>query len=329
MDIGVFFFTSGESADPAIVAKKAEDLGFASIWAPETPRAAPTTNASRMRGNLIVVMMARSASEAVVSANPRCSSKMPMVRDGGMVKGPTAAATITSTIPATARTADPRPSFSNTGVLLNSETARSHPARRRTDHLPARDFRRSERRCGTLELADPKRKIPVAITRQGLHRIDLGFSFETQPEPETLPMAKSDCSAKSGRSPGFRIITHLAPSHPSWTVALARGYPITVAPPQRILTAFPICARSSSTTSFGWLSRFTLPAVADVVNTAFDGHQVLEFRSVNAMRLSAAWSRSVSTSGSVMLPDSSMKLATWGRRTRGWWRTYPPSDSML
>jgi probable F420-dependent oxidoreductase len=37
MDIGVFFFTSGESADPAIVAKKAEDLGFASIWAPEHP----------------------------------------------------------------------------------------------------------------------------------------------------------------------------------------------------------------------------------------------------------------------------------------------------
>ena len=99
------------------------------ITAPETPRAAPTTNASNMRGNLIVVMMARSTSEAVVSANPRCSSKMPMVRDGGMVKGPTAAATITSTIPATARTADPRPSFTKTGVLLNSETARSHPAR--------------------------------------------------------------------------------------------------------------------------------------------------------------------------------------------------------
>lgn len=37
MDIGVFFFTSGESADPAIIAKKAEDLGFASIWAPEHP----------------------------------------------------------------------------------------------------------------------------------------------------------------------------------------------------------------------------------------------------------------------------------------------------
>ena len=37
MDIGVFFFTSGESADPAIIAKKAEELGFASIWAPEHP----------------------------------------------------------------------------------------------------------------------------------------------------------------------------------------------------------------------------------------------------------------------------------------------------
>lgn len=37
MDIGVFFFTSAESADPAVVAKKAEDLGFASIWVPEHP----------------------------------------------------------------------------------------------------------------------------------------------------------------------------------------------------------------------------------------------------------------------------------------------------
>ena len=37
MDIGVFFFTSAESADPAIIAKKAEDLGFASIWVPEHP----------------------------------------------------------------------------------------------------------------------------------------------------------------------------------------------------------------------------------------------------------------------------------------------------
>ena len=34
MDIGVFCFTSGESADPAVVAKKAEELGFASFWVP-------------------------------------------------------------------------------------------------------------------------------------------------------------------------------------------------------------------------------------------------------------------------------------------------------
>lgn len=37
MDVGVFYFTSGESADPAIVAKKAEDRGFASFWVPEHP----------------------------------------------------------------------------------------------------------------------------------------------------------------------------------------------------------------------------------------------------------------------------------------------------
>lgn len=37
MDVGVFYFTSGESADPAIVAKRAEDLGFASFWVPEHP----------------------------------------------------------------------------------------------------------------------------------------------------------------------------------------------------------------------------------------------------------------------------------------------------
>lgn len=37
MDIGVFFFTSAESADPAVVATKAEALGFASIWVPEHP----------------------------------------------------------------------------------------------------------------------------------------------------------------------------------------------------------------------------------------------------------------------------------------------------
>lgn len=37
MDVGVFYFASGESADPAIVAKRAEDLGFASFWVPEHP----------------------------------------------------------------------------------------------------------------------------------------------------------------------------------------------------------------------------------------------------------------------------------------------------
>ena len=37
MDIGVFYFTSGESADPAVVAQKAEELGFASFWVPEHP----------------------------------------------------------------------------------------------------------------------------------------------------------------------------------------------------------------------------------------------------------------------------------------------------
>ena len=79
-----------------------------------------------------------------------------------MVNGPTAAATITSTNPTTANTADPTASFTKTGVLRISETARSHPARRRTDHLPARDLPRSECKGGTLELTDPKRKIPVA-----------------------------------------------------------------------------------------------------------------------------------------------------------------------
>ena len=73
------------------------------ITAPETPSAAPTTSASRIRGNLIVVMIACSASDADVSAIPRCSSSMPIVREGGMVNGPTAAATITSTNPTTAR----------------------------------------------------------------------------------------------------------------------------------------------------------------------------------------------------------------------------------
>lgn len=35
MEIGVFLLPSEQSADPAVVAKKAEDLGFASFWVPE------------------------------------------------------------------------------------------------------------------------------------------------------------------------------------------------------------------------------------------------------------------------------------------------------
>lgn len=37
MKIGVFLFATDKSADPAVVAKKAEDLGFDSFWAPEHP----------------------------------------------------------------------------------------------------------------------------------------------------------------------------------------------------------------------------------------------------------------------------------------------------
>jgi probable F420-dependent oxidoreductase len=35
MEIGVFLLPSEQSADPAVVAKKAEELGFASFWVPE------------------------------------------------------------------------------------------------------------------------------------------------------------------------------------------------------------------------------------------------------------------------------------------------------
>ena len=35
MKVGVFLLPSQESADPAIVAKRAEELGFASFWVPE------------------------------------------------------------------------------------------------------------------------------------------------------------------------------------------------------------------------------------------------------------------------------------------------------
>jgi probable F420-dependent oxidoreductase len=37
MKVGVFFLTSDPTADPAVIAKKAEELGFASFWVPEHP----------------------------------------------------------------------------------------------------------------------------------------------------------------------------------------------------------------------------------------------------------------------------------------------------
>jgi probable F420-dependent oxidoreductase len=37
MNIGVFLLASEQSADPALVAKRAEELGFASFWVPEHP----------------------------------------------------------------------------------------------------------------------------------------------------------------------------------------------------------------------------------------------------------------------------------------------------
>ena len=37
MDIGIFVFESDSSADPAVLAKKAEELGFESFWVPEHP----------------------------------------------------------------------------------------------------------------------------------------------------------------------------------------------------------------------------------------------------------------------------------------------------
>src|SRR5438093_11267032 len=37
MQVGVFMLATESSADPAVVAKRAEDLGFASFWAPEHP----------------------------------------------------------------------------------------------------------------------------------------------------------------------------------------------------------------------------------------------------------------------------------------------------
>src|SRR5215813_14996871 len=37
MKVGVFLLASEQAADPAAVAKKAEELGFASFWVPEHP----------------------------------------------------------------------------------------------------------------------------------------------------------------------------------------------------------------------------------------------------------------------------------------------------
>ena len=37
MDIGIFVFQTGSSVDPALLAKRAEELGFESFWVPELP----------------------------------------------------------------------------------------------------------------------------------------------------------------------------------------------------------------------------------------------------------------------------------------------------
>ena len=37
MDIGIFVFQTGSSLDPAVLAKRAEELGFESYWVPELP----------------------------------------------------------------------------------------------------------------------------------------------------------------------------------------------------------------------------------------------------------------------------------------------------
>lgn len=37
MKIGVFEFAIDQSEDPAVLAKRAEELGFASFWVPEHP----------------------------------------------------------------------------------------------------------------------------------------------------------------------------------------------------------------------------------------------------------------------------------------------------
>ncbi len=50
MQVGVFMLATESSADPAVVAKKAEELGFASFWAPEHP-IIPVKYASRYPGS--------------------------------------------------------------------------------------------------------------------------------------------------------------------------------------------------------------------------------------------------------------------------------------
>ena len=37
MDIGIFVFESDSSLDPAVLARRAEELGFDSFWVPEHP----------------------------------------------------------------------------------------------------------------------------------------------------------------------------------------------------------------------------------------------------------------------------------------------------
>ena len=90
-------------------------------------------------------------------------------------------------------------------------------------------------------------------------------------------MAKSGRSALLGRSPGFRIFAGPAPSRPIWTVAHAGGSPITVAPPQRIFTAFPICVRFSNTTGQGWpCFHQMLRGFPQCVNTGLPGNRCLQ-----------------------------------------------------
>jgi alkanesulfonate monooxygenase SsuD/methylene tetrahydromethanopterin reductase-like flavin-dependent oxidoreductase (luciferase family) len=43
MHIGVFSFATDTTADPAILAKRAEELGFASFWVPEHGLSRSTT----------------------------------------------------------------------------------------------------------------------------------------------------------------------------------------------------------------------------------------------------------------------------------------------